>query len=170
MNTFAQLISNNIKKLDTYVGKWDTHGEKWDVMSQFSPYMSLRIVSVLPIYTLFTYSKIKIVNNIELIDIHEEGSKDAPNTVNVTYYTYSTSFTHLHKGGKTSFYTQNFSFVTLLTKMSAIWLWRDMEWRQLRATEKCFLEADLLKTTDVISVVPVLPCPSSPYISTTYTH
>ena len=30
------------------------------------------------------------------------------------------------------------------------------------ATEKCFLEADWLKTTDVISGVPVLPCPSFP--------
>ena len=35
-------------------------------------------------------------------------------------------------------------------------------WRmQVKVTEKCFLEADWLKTTGVISGVPVLPCPSS---------
>ena len=94
--------------------------------------------------------------------IYEEGSKDTPNTVNVRYCTYSACFTHLHKGRKTSFYTQNFSFVTVLTKFFDIWFRRDMWWRQLRVTEKCFLEADWLKTTGVISSVPVLPCPSSP--------
>ena len=34
--------------------------------------------------------------------------------------------------------------------------------RQLRATEIVFLEADWLRTTGVMSSVPVLPCPSSP--------
>ena len=72
-----------------------------------------------------------------------------------------TSFTHLHKGRKTTFYTKTLCFVIALTKF-AIWFWRDMWWRQLRATEKCIIEADWLKTTDFISGVPVLLYPSSP--------
>ena len=42
-----------VKKWDTNVEKWDTHEEKWDVMSQFSPYMRLRIVPILPMPTRF---------------------------------------------------------------------------------------------------------------------
>ena len=83
-------------------------------MSQFSPYMPLRIVPVI------TYSIIKIVINVKLIHIHEKGIKDTPNTVNVRYCTYSTCFILLHKGRKKTFYTKNLSFVTVLTKLSAI--------------------------------------------------
>ena len=77
------------------------------------------------------------------LHIHEEGSKDTPSTVNmanVRYCIYSTRFTHLHKGRNTTFYTKirNLSFVIALTKLYAIWFWRDMWWRRLRATEKCF--------------------------------
>ena len=131
---------------------WDTHGEKWDVMSQFSPYIPLRIVPVLPMPTRF----------IPHSHIHEEGRKDTPSTVNVRYCIYSTCFTHLQKEKKTNCYTENLCFVTVLAKLSAIWFWSEMWWRQLRATEKRFLEADWLKIADVISGVPALPCPSSP--------
>ena len=78
------------------------------------------------------------------------------------YCAYSTRFTHLYKGRKTTFYTNNFSFVIALSKLTVIWFWRYIWWRQLRVTEKCVLEADWLKWREVIRGVPVLPCPSSP--------
>ena len=61
-----------------------------------------------------TYSIIKIVNHIYLLNIHEEGSKDklTPNTVSVRNHADSSRFTHLRKGRKTTFYTNNISHCT----------------------------------------------------------
>ena len=73
--------------------KWDTHGEKWDVMSQFSPYMPLRIVP--DVYLLHL--------------LKNQNSKQ-----------------HLaYRYPRRRFYTRNFSFVTVLTKLSAIWFLRE---------------------------------------------
>ena len=60
------------------------------------------------IYNPFTFSIIKIVSNIiKFIYIHEQGSWDTTNTVNVWYCIYSTRFTYLHKGRKTTFHTKS---------------------------------------------------------------
>ena len=88
--------------------------------------------------------------------IYEEGSKDTPNTVNVRYCTYSACFTHLHKGRKTSFYTQNFIFVTVLTKFSAIWSRRDMV-KATKGHRKMFPRSWLAENNGRYK-----QCPSSP--------
>ena len=124
---------------------WDTHGEKWDVMSQFSPYIPLRIVPVLPMATRF----------IPHSHIHEEGRKDTPNTVNVRYCIYSTCFTHLQKEKKTNCYTENLCFVTVLTNCNLI-----LEWNVVMATKghrKTFPRSWLAENSGRYQ-----RCPSSP--------
>ena len=86
-------------------------------------------------------------------------SKDTLGIVNVRYRVlyiglYIQLASHLYTKAcrKTTFYTKNLGFVIALR------FWVDVVKATIRTTEKYFLEADWLKTTDVISSVPVLPC------------